>query len=79
MNEQTHTTQENEFINLMLNGGLGDGAPRIMELIMNAAMIVERNAHLNAMPHQRCEERTGSHRVSARAACESATGPSSSA
>lgn len=59
MNEQTHTTQENEFINLMLNGGLGDGAPRIMELIMNAAMIVERNAHLNAKPHQRCEQRTG--------------------
>lgn len=59
MNEQTQTTQQNEFINLMLNGGLGEGAPRIMELIMNAAMIVERNAHLNAMPHQRCEERTG--------------------
>ncbi|MFT5906158.1 MAG: putative transposase [Cryomorphaceae bacterium] len=30
-----------------------------MELIMNAAMIVERNAHLQAAPHQRCEERTG--------------------
>lgn len=59
MNEQTHTTQQNELINLMLNGGLGEGAPRIMELIMNAAMIVERNAHLNAQPHQRCEERTG--------------------
>ncbi len=59
MNEQTQTTQQNEFINLMLNGGLGEGAPRIMELIMNAAMIVERSAHLNAMPHQRCEERTG--------------------
>jgi len=59
MNEQNQTNQENEFINLMLNGGLGEGAPRIMELIMNAAMIVERSAHLNAMPHQRCEERTG--------------------
>lgn len=59
MNEQTETTQTNEFINLMLNGGLREGAPRIMELIMNAAMIVERNAHLQAAPHQRCEERTG--------------------
>jgi len=59
MNEQNQTNQENEFINLMLNGGLGEGAPRIMELIMNAAMIVERSAHLNAMPHQRFEERTG--------------------
>lgn len=59
MNEQTNTTQNNDFINTMLTGGLGEGAPRIMELIMNAAMIVERNAHLNAMPHQRCEERTG--------------------
>ena len=59
MNEQINTTQTNEFINLLLNGGLGEGAPRIMELIMNAAMIVERNAHLHAAPHQRCEERTG--------------------
>lgn len=59
MNQQNENTQTNEFINLMLNGGLGEGAPRIMELIMNAAMIVERNAHLHAAPHQRCEERTG--------------------
>lgn len=59
MNEQTQNTQTNEFINLILNGGLGEGAPKIMEIIMNAAMIVERNAHLHAAPHQRCEERTG--------------------
>ena len=59
MNEQINTTQTNEFINLLLNGGLGEGAPRIMELIMNAAMIVERNAHIHAAPHQRCDERTG--------------------
>ncbi len=59
MNEQNNTTQENDFINLILNDGLGDGTVKIMEIITNAAMIVERNAHLNAAPHQRCEERRG--------------------
>jgi len=59
MNEQNNTTQENDFIKLILNDGLGDGAAKIMEIITNAAMIVERNAHLNAAPHQRCEERRG--------------------
>lgn len=59
MNEQNNTTQENDFIKLILNDGLGEGAVKIMEIITNAAMIVERNAHLNAAPHQRCEERRG--------------------
>jgi putative transposase len=59
MNEQTHPTQEQDLINLILDSGIGDAAPRIMELVINAAMIVERNSHLHALPHQRCEERTG--------------------
>lgn len=59
MTEQNNNTQENDFIKLILNAGLGDGIPKIMELIINAAMVVERSAHLNAEPHQRCDERTG--------------------
>jgi len=59
MNEQNNTTQENDFINRILKDGLAEGALKIMEIITNAAMISERNAHLNAAPHQRCEERKG--------------------
>jgi len=59
MNEQTQNTQNTEFINLLLNSSIGDAAPRIMELVINAALIVERNTHLKAEPHQRCEEREG--------------------
>lgn len=55
MNEHTQTTQESDLINLILNTGLSDGAPRIMEIIMNAAMLIERQNHIN----QRVEERTG--------------------
>ncbi len=53
MSEQNHTTQKNELINLMLTDGLGEAAPKIMELIMNAAMIVERNAHPNSQINRR--------------------------
>ena len=59
MNEQSQNTQNTDFINLLLNSSIGDAAPRIMELVINAALIVERNAHLNAEPHQRCEGREG--------------------
>jgi len=59
MNEQTQNTQNSDLINLILNDGLSDGAPRIMEIIMNAAMLIERQNHINALPNQRIEERTG--------------------
>lgn len=48
-----------DSINLLLENGLADGLPRIAELIINAAMIIERSAHLQAEPHQRTAERNG--------------------
>lgn len=48
-----------DSINLLLENGLADGLPRIAELIINAAMIIERTAHLQAEPHQRAEQRNG--------------------
>jgi len=59
MNEQNQNTQDPDLINLILNNGISEGAPRIMEIIMNAAMLIERQNHINALPHQRVEERTG--------------------
>ena len=39
---QATTTTSNELINLLLQDGLGEGLPRIAELLMNAAMLIER-------------------------------------
>ena len=48
-----------DSINLLLENGLADGLPRIAELLMNAAMIIERSSHLQAGPHERTEQRNG--------------------
>jgi hypothetical protein len=42
-----------------LHLGLADGLPRVAEMILNAAMILERTAHLGAAPHQRSQDRNG--------------------
>lgn len=52
-------TDLNDLINLLLQGGLGDGLPRIAEILMNAAMLVERTKHLGAGPYERVEARNG--------------------
>jgi putative transposase len=59
MTGQTHDTLTRDSINLLLENGLADGLPRIAELLMNAAMIIERSAHLQAGPHERTEQRNG--------------------
>ena len=46
-------------INLLPEHGLADGLPRIAEMLMHAAMCLERSAHLRAQPHQRTESRNG--------------------
>ncbi len=46
-------------ITSLLEDGLGDALPRIAEMLMNAAMCLERSAHLRAEPHQRTEARNG--------------------
>lgn len=52
-------TAASDPINLLLEHGLADGLPRIAEMLINAAMLLERTAHLQAAPHQRTGERDG--------------------
>jgi transposase-like protein len=59
MDEHPQITDLNDLINLLLQGGLGEGLPRIAEILMNAAMLVERTKHLGAGPYERVEGRNG--------------------
>jgi putative transposase len=59
MDEHPQITDLNDLINLLLQGGLGEGLPRIAEILMNAAMLVERTKHLGAGPYERVEARNG--------------------
>jgi len=59
MTEHIEFTTNDEAINMILNNGLAEGLPRVAEMLLNAAMLIERATHLQAKPHQRTEERTG--------------------
>lgn len=59
MDEQHQSTSPDHLINLLLRDGLGDGLPRIAEILMNAAMIAERTRHIGAPPHERSGTRNG--------------------
>lgn len=52
-------TSASDPINLLLQHGLAGGLPRVAEMLINAAMLLERAAHLQAEPHQRSEHRDG--------------------
>jgi putative transposase len=58
-----HQVQHDELtdgaINTLLQFGLADGLPRVAEMLLNAAMILERTAHIGAAPHQRSQDRNG--------------------
>lgn len=59
MTERQNDTTDSQAINTLLQHGLADGLPRIAEMLLNAAMLLERNAHLQAAPHERSEDRSG--------------------
>ena len=60
MDEQNNTTYQDPLINLLFDGGLHDALPRIAEILMNAAMLLEREKHIGAAPYQRgAEQRNG--------------------
>jgi len=59
MDEHTQNNSHNAFINLLLEDGLQDALPKIAELLMNTAMLLERERHIGAAPHQRNVERNG--------------------
>ena len=52
-------TTHHDLINLLLQDGLGEGLPKIAELLMNAAMLMERAKHIGAGPYERVEARNG--------------------
>ena len=54
-----HDSLTEDSINLLIEHGLAEGLPRIAELLLNAAMILERSAHIGARPFERSDERTG--------------------
>jgi putative transposase len=60
MNDPSQNNQHPDLINLLLEDGLENAIPKISELLMNAAMLLERIAHIGAEPNQRnVEERNG--------------------
>ena len=59
MNEQIQNNSESSLLNLIFDEGLQDALPRIAEILLNAAMLIERERHIGAAPHQRSVERNG--------------------
>jgi len=59
MDEQNQNTHQDPLINLLFDGGLQSALPRIAEILMNAAMLLEREAHIGAAPYQRGIGRNG--------------------
>ena len=59
MDEQNQTTLHDPLINLLFDGGLQNALPRIAEILMNAAMLLEREKHIGASPYQRGTDRNG--------------------
>lgn len=59
MDEHKIPTTTEDLINMLLSDGLGDGLPKIAEIILNAAMLIERAKHIGAAPHERVPHRNG--------------------
>jgi transposase-like protein len=59
MNEQNQTKHPDPLINLLFDDGLQNALPKIAEILLNAAMLLEREKHIGAAPHQRGVERNG--------------------
>ena len=59
MDEHKIPTTSEDLINMLLSDGLGEGLPKIAEIILNAAMLIERAKHIGAAPHERVLHRNG--------------------
>ena len=51
MDEHKQTTHQDPLINLLFEDGLQNALPRIAEILMNAAMLLEREKHIGAAPY----------------------------
>ena len=59
MNEQNEATLQDQLLKILFAEGLGEGLANIAQLLMNAAMLIERENHIGAGPYQRGVERNG--------------------
>ena len=59
MNEQPNNSLQEQLLKILFADGLGDGLSNIAQLLMNAAMLIERENHIGASPYQRGTERNG--------------------
>jgi putative transposase len=59
MDEQNQHNHLDALINLLFDDGLQNALPRIAEILMNAAMLLERENHIGAAPYQRGTQRDG--------------------
>ena len=46
MNEQTESTLQDQLLKILFAEGLGDGLANIAQILMNAAMLIERENHI---------------------------------
>jgi transposase-like protein len=56
MTDQNHSTLSEALLETIADAGL-DALPEAFRLLLNAAMLLERQKYLNAMPHERTPER----------------------
>ena len=59
MNEQTDSTLQDQLLKILFSEGLGEGLANIAQLLMNTAMLIERENHIGADPYQRAVQRNG--------------------
>lgn len=59
MSGHSEPNTTDDAIKTLLQHGLADGLPAIAEMILNAAMLFERAAFLQAAPYERAEARNG--------------------
>lgn len=59
MDEQTDINLNDQLIKILLNEGVSDGLVTVTQMLINAAMLLERERHIGAAPHQRTSERNG--------------------
>jgi len=59
MNEQTNNTLQDQILKILFAEGIGKGLANIAQILMDAAMLIERENHIRADPYQRCVERNG--------------------
>jgi transposase-like protein len=59
MNEQTNATLQDQILKILFAEGLVEGLANIAQILMNAAMLIERENHIGVGPYQRGGERNG--------------------